>query len=174
MEAAVCRKKAVALSFAFWSRDHDSELIAGACRHSVKLIEHLYRNWGSGVDLYSCNVPVVADVEHHETVITHTLQNYWTSGSSFEEVEASEDDGNPGVREKEIRESGGGARSNEKPAGNKHRHFKWAPKFRDIQQSIDASPAGNDGWAIAQGYTRSVSCCIYRTIGTDGFIVSLL
>jgi len=169
MEAAVCQKKAVALSFAFWSRDHDPELIAGACRHSVKLIEHLYQNWGSDVDLYSCNVPVVVDVEHHKTVITHALQNYWTSGSSFEEVEATEDDGDPGTREKEIRESGDGAGSNEKPTGHKHRHFKWAPKFGDIQKSIDASSAGNDGWAIHQGYTRSVSCCIYRTSGTDGF-----
>lgn len=174
MEAAVCQKKAIALSFAFWSRDHDPELIAGACRHSVKLIEHLYKNWGSDVDLYSCNVPVVANVEHNKTVITHALQNYWTSGSSFEEVEATEDDENPETREKEIRESGDDARANERPTGHRHRHFKWAPKFGDIQKSIDGSPAGNDGWAIAQGYTRSVSCCIDRTNGTDGLIVSLL
>jgi len=174
MEAAVCQKKAIALSFAFWSRDHDPELIAGACRHSVKLIEHLYKNWGSDVDLYSCNVPVVANVEHNKTVITHALQNYWTSGSSFEEVEATENDENPETREKEIRESGDDARANERPTGHRHRHFKWAPKFGDIQKSIDGSPAGNDGWAIAQGYTRSVSCCIDRTNGTDGLIVSLL
>ena len=40
MEAAVCQKKAIALSFAFWSRDHDPELIAESCRHSVRLVEH--------------------------------------------------------------------------------------------------------------------------------------
>ncbi len=174
MEAAVCQQKAVALSFAFWSRNHDPELIAGACRHSVKLIEHLYQNWGSDVDLYSCNVPVIADVEHHKTVMTHALQNYWTSGSSFEEVEATEPDETPETREKEIRESDDSARSEEKPTGHKHRHFKWAPKFGDIQKSIDASPAGNDGWAIAQGYTRCVYRCIYSTIGTDDPIASLL
>jgi len=174
MEAAVCQQKAVALSFAFWSRNHDPELIAGACRHSVKLIEHLYKNWGSDVDLYSCNVPVIADVEHHKTVMTHALQNYWTSGSSFEEVEATEPDENPETREKEIRESDDSARSEEKPTGHKHRHFKWAPKFGDIQKSIDASPAGNDGWAIAQGYTRWVYHCIYPIICADGLIVSLL
>ena len=53
MEAAVCRTKAIALSFAFYSRDHDPDIIAGACRLSVKLVEHLYDQWDSDVDLYS-------------------------------------------------------------------------------------------------------------------------
>lgn len=159
MEAAVCQKKAIALSFAFWSRDHDPESIAGACRHSVKLIEHLYKNWDSDVDLYSCNIPVVADVEKRKTVIANALQNYWTSGSSFEEIEPAEEDEDPQLREKEIRESGECAALDEKPTRQKHRHFKWAPKFGDVQKSIEASPAGNDGWAIHQGYTRSVTCC---------------
>jgi len=154
LEAAVCQKKAIALSFAFFSRDHDPELIAGACRHSVKLIEHLYKNWDSDVDFYSCNVPVVADVENHKTVITHALQNYWTSGSSFEEIEAVEEDEDPQVREKAIRQSSEGTEPNGKPSRYKHRHFKWAPKFGDVQKSIDASPPGNDGWAIHQKYTR--------------------
>ena len=157
MEAAVCQKKAVALSFAFWSRNHDPELIAGACRQSVKLIEHLYQNWDADVDLYSCNVPVVADVEKHKVLITHALQNYWTSGSSFEEIAADDDDvEDPQVREKEIREGDG---LNVKPTKQKHRHFKWAPKFGDIQQSIETSPPGNDGWAINQGFTRFVISC---------------
>lgn len=167
LEAAVCQQKAIALSFAFWSRDHDPELIAGACRHSVKLIEHLYNNWNPDVDLYSCNVPVVAGVEQHKTVITHALQNYWTSGSSFEEIEATDGDEDPEIREKQIRENGGGAGSGEKSTGHQHRHFKWAPKFGDIQKSIDNSPAGNDGWALHHEYTRSVSCNIYRQAGTD-------
>ena len=158
LEAAVCQKKAIALSFAFWSRDHNSELIASACRHSVKLVEHLYKNWDADVDLYSCNVPVIVDVEKNKTVITDSLQNYWTSGSSFEEVEAAEDDDDPDpqIREKEIRENEGTENvSNGKPTRQKHRHFKWAPKFGDIQKAVDASPPGNDGWAIRQGYTRS-------------------
>lgn len=154
MEAAVCRKKAIAVSFAFYSRHHDPELIAGACRQSVRIIEHLYQNWGSDVDLYSCNVPIVAGVENNKVMYTHALQNYWISGSSFEEIEADEDDQEPDAHEKEIRETGEGAKSNEKPTRHKHRHFKWAPKFGDIQKSIDASPPGNDGWAIHHGFTR--------------------
>lgn len=156
MEAAVCRKKAIALSFAFYSRDHDPELIAGACRLSVKLVEHLYNHWDEDADLYSCNVPVVADVENHKVLYTHALQNYWTSGSSFQEIEATEDDEDPQSREQEIRESeeSQSASAQGKTTRHQHRHFKWAPKFSDIQKSIDESPPGNDGWAIHQGYTR--------------------
>ena len=155
MEAAVCQKKAIALSFAFFSRDHKPDLIAGACRHSIKLIEYLYANWKSDVDLYSCNVPVLADVEIHKTVFTHALQNYWTSGSSFDEVEATDDNNeDPESREQEIREAGEAVVSDRQPTNHKHRHFKWAPTFGDIQKSIDASEPGNDGWAIHQGYTR--------------------
>ena len=101
------------------------------------------------------NVPVVVDVESHKIMYTHALQNYWTSGSSFEEIEATEDE-DPERREQEIRE--GGEPETPDPTitttGHKHRHFKWAPKFGDIQKSIDASPPGNDGWAIHQGYVR--------------------
>ena len=156
MEAAVCGKRAIALSFAFYSRDHDPKLIAGASRHAVKVIEHLYQNWSQDVDLYSINVPLVVEVESHKTLFTHALQNYWTSGSSFDEVPADEEDQDPTSREQEIRESeiSSGAQDSMSTKGHKHRHFKWAPKFGDVQKSIDASPPGNDGWAISQGYTR--------------------
>ncbi|KAK4696251.1 hypothetical protein P7C71_g1649, partial [Lecanoromycetidae sp. Uapishka_2] len=130
--------------------------------HLVSVVlPHEQRSWigkahfDSDVDLYSCNVPLVKGVETNKVMLTHALQNYWTSGSSFEEVEATEHNEDPEIREKEIREgSGGGTDSNEKPTRHKHRHFKWAPKFGDIQKSIDASPPGNDGWAIHNNYTR--------------------
>lgn len=156
MEAAVCGKRAIAVSYAFYSRDHDPKLIAGASRHAVRVIEHLYNNWTQDVDLYSINVPLIAEVESHKTLFTHALQNYWTSGSSFDEVPADEEDQDPTSREQEIRESevSSGAQDSKSSKGHKHRHFKWAPKFGDVQKSIDASPPGNDGWAISQGYTR--------------------
>lgn len=159
MEAAVCAKKSIALSFAFYSREHDPELIAGASRIAVKVIEHLYHNWGQNTDLYSINVPLVPGVEKHKIVYTHALQNYWTSGSSFEEVPATEGVQNPESHEQEIRQDGetvDGDHSKDQPIRHRHRHFKWAPSFGDIQKSIDEAPPGNDGWAIAQGYTRFV------------------
>ncbi len=156
MEAAICRKKAIALSYAFYSRDHDPKLIAQASRHSVKLIEHLYRNWDQDVDLYSINVPVIDGVESHKVMYTHALQNYWTSGSTFTETEPTEEEEtNPNEREQEIRQGGESADGSKKPGTrHQHRHFKWTPQFGDIQKSIEESEPGNDGWALKEGYTR--------------------
>ena len=156
MEAAFFRKKAVALSFAFHSREHDPKLIAGACRQSAKIIEHLFGSWVQDVDLYSINIPVVDGVEERKILYTDILQNYWSSGSSFKEVEANGDGMNPDDREMEIRQgveiSGDGlAQPRTKP-----KHFKWAPSFSDVTKSIEGTPAGNDGWAIKNDYTRFV------------------
>lgn len=156
MEAALFRNKAVALSFAFHSREHDPNLIAGACRQSAKIIEHLFDNWIQDVDLYSINVPVVDGVEERKILYTNILQNYWSSGTSFKEVGVNEGDINPDKREMEIRQGGGiGGDGPEEPK-TKLKHFKWAPKFSDVTQSIEDSPAGNDGWAIENDYTRLV------------------
>ncbi len=38
LEAAICRTRAVALSYAFFSRNHDPAVIDGASRHSVRVI----------------------------------------------------------------------------------------------------------------------------------------
>ena len=156
MEAAICRKKAIALSYAFYSRDHDPKLIAQASRHSVRLIEHLYDNWGSDVDLYNINVPLVEGVESHKTLYTYALQNYWSSGSCLTEIEPTEDgEADPDKREVEIRHGGDATSAHQKPVTrHKHRHFKWTPSFTDVAKSIEESEAGNDGWAIGQGYTR--------------------
>lgn len=154
MEAAVCGKRGIALSFAFYSRDHDPKLIAGASRHAVKVIEHLCGNWAEDVDLYSINVPLIPDIESHKTMFTYALQNYWTSGSSFQEVPATEGEADPESHEKQIREDEEMQRATGLATNHTHRHFKWAPKFGDIQKSIEASPPGNDGWAISQGFSR--------------------
>ena len=160
MEAALFRKKAVALSFAFHSREHDPKLIAGACRQSAKIIEHLCDNWVQDVDLYTINVPVIDGVEERKIFYTNILQNYWPSGTSFEEVEASDYDINPENQEMEIRQKGetGGDDDGHGPEEprTKPKHFKWAPRISDLTLSIDQSPAGNDGWAIKHDYSRFV------------------
>lgn len=159
MEAATNRKRAVALSYAFYSRDHDRTIIAGASRLSVKLIEHLYNNWGEDVDLYTINMPLVEGVEHNKIMYTNTLQNYWSSGSSFQEIEPTEEEVNSDQRETEIRkkEENSTVRAPNASSRHTHKHFKWAPKFADIAKSIDENPPGNDGWAISKGYTRWAS-----------------
>ena len=84
LEAALCQKKAIALSFA--SKDKQSPtVIAAAARHSVKLIETLYENWGSGVELYNINVPMIPDVEDHDIFYTQALRSSWSSGCLYQE-----------------------------------------------------------------------------------------
>ncbi|KAG8423591.1 hypothetical protein J3458_000478 [Metarhizium acridum] len=89
LEAAVCRRKAIALSFAFFSRNHDPVIIEAACRHGVRIIEALYKQWPTddSVDVYSVNVPLVEGVEEHKTLWADMLQNYWKEGSCFQEID---------------------------------------------------------------------------------------
>ncbi|KAL8767499.1 MAG: hypothetical protein Q9209_006006 [Squamulea sp. 1 TL-2023] len=160
MEAAVCRKRAVALSYAFFSRVHDPDIIGGASRKSVKLIEHLMNHWDDGVDLYSINVPLVDGIEGKKVLYTYALQNYWQSGSCFAEVDAKdEQDQDPEAKERAIREQGVMNRvgeCGEMKKGHRHRHFTWTPNFSDVYQSVDESEPGNDGWAVKEGLVRYV------------------
>lgn len=84
LEAALCQKKAIALSFA--SKDKQPPtVIAAAVRHSIKLIENLYDNWGSGVELYNINVPMIPDVEDNDIFYTQALRSSWSSGCLYQE-----------------------------------------------------------------------------------------
>lgn len=155
LEAAVCKKKAIAVSYAFNSRVHDPVHIAGASRQSVKIIEYLYKNWNSEADLYSVNVPLVDDVESRKVLWTNMLQNQWGSRSCFEEID--DDTGDADDEERRIREGeaiDGSKETTKQTAGNKHKHFKWSPYFADVYKSVAESEPGNDGWAVKEGYTR--------------------
>ncbi|KAH7380894.1 survival protein sure-like phosphatase/nucleotidase [Cadophora sp. MPI-SDFR-AT-0126] len=156
LEAAVCKRRAIALSYAFFSRNHDPEIIAGASKLSVKLIDYLYKNWGEGVDLYSVNVPLVENVEGNKIMWTDMLQNYWAEGSCFQEVvdeEGDADEEEQKIREREGHGLGQGTVNGEKVTRHKHKHFKWAPRFTDVYKSVEDAPPGNDGWAVKEGYT---------------------
>ena len=162
MEAAVCKRKAVALSFAFFTRNHDPVIIEAACRQSVRVIEALYKQWpgDDSVDLYSVNVPLVEGVEDHKILWTDLLQNYWRDGSCFEVVGADEAGEDPDEAEERIREEGEGAGAAEGPVArprHRHKQFKWAPRFSDVYKSVEEAPPGNDGWAVKEGYTRYVA-----------------
>ncbi|OJD34321.1 tubulin-tyrosine ligase [Diplodia corticola] len=164
MEGAVCGKRSIALSFAFFDRNHDATIIAEACEQAVKVIEHLATNWGSDAQLYTVNVPLQAGVTKQKTVWTEMLQNSWSSGSCFQEVlvPESEDDG-PAEAERELRkqeeraEQGGSSLAESGTATPharyNHMHFKWAPKFKDVYDSVEKSEPGNDGWAVKNGFT---------------------
>jgi broad specificity polyphosphatase/5'/3'-nucleotidase SurE len=146
----------VALSYAFFSRNHDAEIVEAASRHSVRIVEALVKQWPTdgSVDLYSVNVPLVEGVEGNKTLWTDVLQNYWSPVSCFAEDEGSVDGGDE--EEERIREGEEGGEPQKEVKGHvhKHRHFKWAPKLSDVLKSVESSPPGNDGWAVKEKMTR--------------------
>lgn len=167
MEAAVSGKKAIALSYAFSSRSHDPEIISEASKHSVRLIEHLHANWDSEVDLYTVNVPLEPGMSKNKILYTNMLDNRWTSGSCFVPIDAAASGDEPGLQEQTLREESEGqlhADPSQVPAKKaplQHKHFKWSPKLTDVYRSVEESAAGNDGWAVKEGFTRydTNSCC---------------
>lgn len=156
LEAAICRRRAIALSYAFFSRNHDPAIIAAASRLSIRLIDYLYKNWGEGVDLYSVNVPLVENVDTKKILWTSLLQNYWGPGSCFQEVEdvdESADEGEERIRETEVTPEDASSNT-ENVTRHAHKHFKWAPRFADVYKSVEEAGPGNDGWVVKEGFTR--------------------
>ncbi|KAI9687842.1 MAG: hypothetical protein M1822_001922 [Bathelium mastoideum] len=160
LEAAACGRRAIALSYAFFDRANRPETIRGASRFSVALIEKLAGEeaYWERAQLYSVNVPLVDGVAERKVLWTEMLQNQWKSGSCFQEVEVPEEEDDGAVeqeeqlRRQEVGEEGG--EGNEKHVRHIHKHFRWAPQFKDVHESVEKSAPGNDGWAIRQGYTR--------------------
>ena len=170
LEAATCRKRAIALSYAFFRKEgeamhkHDFEVVGEANSVSVKLIEWLMEHWddeGEGkADLYSINIPLVKGVGGNKVLWTEILENRWEVHSCFEEVLGEES--NAEEEEEHIREAEGGVNGIKgegimaKRLGHKHKHFKWTPRFQDVYKSVKRSGEGNDGRAIMEHNTRFV------------------
>lgn len=168
LEAAVCGVRSIALSYAFFDRNHDPLVIAATSRASVKVIEYLAKNWRDGVQVYTVNTPLLEGVENTKVLWTRMLQNQWESGSCFTEIQVPEsEDADPNEAEQEIRRAEstsldkrpnltGKEEANGK-AGHvryTHKHFKWSPRFKDVYDSVEKAAPGNDGWAVKEGYIR--------------------
>ncbi|KAG6361596.1 hypothetical protein INS49_009823 [Diaporthe citri] len=165
LEAAACGYRSIALSYAFFTRNHDPEIVGAASRHAVRVVEALARQWPAdgSADVYSVNVPLVEGVEQRRTVWAGLLQNYWIKGNSaFEAVDADGADGEDEEEEK-IREGANGeaarprvdgvAEGGSGKKGHDHKHFKWAPKLADVMKAVDGAPADCDGRVIRDGHT---------------------
>lgn len=148
LEGATMGKRSIAISYAFDSRDHNSEIIAAASRVSTKLVEKFVAEWPDDVHVFSINVPLKEGVENQKVVYTEMLQNKWTSGSSFKVLEEGAVDADPETEEKKIRD---GKVGNDKSNGRKHVTFKWAPNFQDVKQA-SADAGRGDGWHVLQGH----------------------
>ncbi|RAH46280.1 5'/3'-nucleotidase SurE [Aspergillus brunneoviolaceus CBS 621.78] len=94
MEAVLCGKRSIALSFEPATK-HDvcnPVQITDASRHAIRLIEHLYRSWDQGVELYSVNIPLQSDPSGDRKVVyTRIRPNRWLAASPFQVVSPSGD-----------------------------------------------------------------------------------
>lgn len=164
LESAVCGYRSIALSFAFDDRTNAVDVVAESCRHAVRVCEWLARNASFEQGrLYSVNVPVKAGVSARRVAWTRMLQNQWKKGACFQEVESGEMIGGPDVEEARTRrrESDGddaeaAANGDAAVSGSsawKRRHFKWAPRFTDVYESIEKAGPESDGWTVKQGET---------------------
>ncbi|KAK1725029.1 TTL domain-containing protein [Colletotrichum acutatum] len=138
LEAAQCGRRAVALSFG--SKDpQPATTIRAACVRAVKLVEELVRDWHPQVEVYSVNVPMIADVGEAPVRLTKTAEGRWVTGGLFVPV---------------LKDS---AADPEKlamsaPASPSRTYqFRWAPQLGDIKRQAEESPEGEDLWASLHG-----------------------
>ena len=150
LEAAIAGYKAIALSFAFFTRRESQPLIEEACVLSAKIVDKLMDHWsaddqGQNVDVYSINVPLVDGIGQKDVQWTWMLGNTWTGGRGlYAQVEGGDDRG----LKKQAQQS-----SDDDAAAAPPPTFKWSPSFGDIWKTVEQSGAGNDGKAIMEGMT---------------------
>ncbi|KAJ6261397.1 hypothetical protein Dda_4067 [Drechslerella dactyloides] len=170
MEAALSGGKAISVSYAYRSinHDHNPRHIAAVSTLSARIIDHLYKNWPAdgSVDMYSINLPVDTDVDNAKILFTHILQNTW--GGCYAAVRTAADEEDPNALEKANRDAEENpTRDAELPAvpappaqnGEDARKvmekykFRWAPRFSDVEKTAaQPSAEGSDAWALRQGY----------------------
>ncbi|KAI5368008.1 Putative survival protein SurE-like phosphatase/nucleotidase [Septoria linicola] len=177
LEASVCGYKAIALSFAFFDRTNDPAIVAESCKQGVRVAEYLYKNasW-SPAQLYSVNVPVKKGCSEAPVRWTKMLQNQWNKGACFEELSSANAVDDPASEEAKLRQQE--AKGGDQPKSNgdasasenkwKHRHFKWAPRFTDVYDSVKSAGPGSDGWAVQAGET-SITALKANFMHAEGF-----
>ncbi|KAL1933645.1 hypothetical protein VTP01DRAFT_7735 [Rhizomucor pusillus] len=144
LEGVMCGKKAIALSFAFYSRDFAKEKLKCACEMASSVIEHLWNNrqdWPQE-GLFNVNVPVV---DEHRPV--HLTRFHKTSyGSIFMPLQ----EGKPpsGTDEDSVEYN---VRSEVEGHESGRTIFHFAPDIRSMSHPKDAEP-GTDAWALNNKY----------------------
>ncbi|WPG99863.1 putative tubulin--tyrosine ligase pby1 [Acrodontium crateriforme] len=174
LEAACCGYRSVALSFAFFDRTNQPDVVAESCQQSVRVCEWLAKNgtWDNG-QLYSVNVPVKAGVMDARVVWARMLQNQWSKGACFQEVIDAGRVEDASTEEAKLRRQEsiqGGESGAVTPADDpwRHRHFKWAPRFTEVYDGVLKAGPGSDGWAIKEGET-CITALRANFMHVDGF-----
>lgn len=190
-EGVMCKKKAIALSFAFYDRDFASEKIQCACQMgkdrllctslevatemkrgslASNVIEHLWKldAWPEE-GLYNINVPVVNELRpvhlttFHKTSYGSLFRPLVDTTSSIST--ANNDDTTGELVEQEVRNQAEGHES-----GQTIYHF--APDFKTMNFPMNAAP-GSDAWALHHRFV-SGSWSYYLSISSLTEPVSIL
>lgn len=103
------------------------------------------------------------------------LQNQWKEGACFQEItsSASVDDAateETKLRKQESRGGDGQEGSDTVTPANRWapRHFKWAPRFTDVYESVEKNGPGSDGWSVKEGET-SVTALMANFMHAPGY-----
>ncbi|KAJ0125581.1 hypothetical protein HZ326_31314 [Fusarium oxysporum f. sp. albedinis] len=117
LEATLCRKRAVALSFD-QPGSSNSTAVAATVQYGIRIVEALLKQWpeDDGALFYSVNMPVVEDVSQRKIIWTGISHNFWGAESAFTEVEGS--------------------------AGS--RHFQWAQNLDRLEEGTRGKHGGQD------------------------------
>ncbi|EAL88078.1 acid phosphatase, putative [Aspergillus fumigatus A1163] len=172
LEAAICGKRGIAISFG--SKDEQPiEVIRAAARLAVRVVNHLYQNWDERVELYNLNVPMRADVETRPVLYTRTLPYYWPKGCLYAEVTQANGHSAPGLTngnsnhsdETDAKLCNGTTTKAVNGFGGSHlkkRNFAWSAELSEMKKALQASEKGTDAHTVLNGSTRLASSIIFR------------
>ncbi|KAG2224012.1 hypothetical protein INT45_009598 [Circinella minor] len=160
LEAVVCKQKALALSFAIFSRDFGRKEIEGSCEMAVDVIKQLHQvnQWPEN-GLFNINIPL--SVEKRPVYLTQFHKMHY--GRLFKPLDdkyKKTDSGksastiitNPtttGTKEEESPEYAARKEAEGQESGRLVFHF--APDYKSIVFPTDA-PEGTDAWAMHKRY----------------------
>ncbi|KAH8553992.1 sure-like protein [Umbelopsis sp. PMI_123] len=138
LEATLCNKKAIALSFAFYDRDIKPSKIKNACKMAIKVIDKLMEiNEWQPAGLYNINVPLVE--EECSVKVTNVYKTSY--GSLFKPVTlrtATQEETNNESVELSVREEAERGEPLE---------YRFAPDIK-VLSSISDAEVGTDTWAV--------------------------
>lgn len=139
MEGCHQGKRSIALSYSYEiNPDVGSDILNEASLMSVKIIQQLWDNWNSEVQIYTVNVPLNETIKVGETKIYRVpmMENKWGK-SLFYRQESTNTNEHSDIVDGSVSDG---------------TIFKWRPDFDVVHKAVDASKEFTDGKAIGQGY----------------------
>ncbi|OZJ03578.1 hypothetical protein BZG36_03046 [Bifiguratus adelaidae] len=149
MDAALCAKKAIALSFAFYDKDLHPDKIRNSCDMAIQVIQKLWMEdkWPAN-GLFNINVPLVTEAcpVHMTTVHRNSY------GSLFKPIGHPQQPSDRAAENAPSNFAQPTDQSTNRPSSSTEpiQRFVFAPDFKSLVAST--APPGTDAWAVANRY----------------------